>query len=112
MTGSSFVAIMTVLAFLAPAVFAEEILRVSGTGAAVGGMQLLALLRCLLERPPRNRISARGLHRGPAGGRAVRSSATRQSLACGPPEIVGAPHPPRLRGRSAETPRTVTPVVG
>jgi phosphate transport system substrate-binding protein len=41
MTGSRVVAIMTVLAFLAPAVFAEEIVRVSGTGAAVGGMKLL-----------------------------------------------------------------------
>jgi len=47
---------------------------------------------------------ARGLHRGPAGERAVRSSATRQALACGPPEIVGAPYPPRLRGRSASLP--------
>ncbi len=58
------------------------------------------LLRGILERLSRNRTSARGLHRGPAGGRAIRSFATRQSLACGPPEIVGAPHPPRLRGRS------------
>lgn len=41
MTGSRVVAIMTVLAFLAPAVFAEETIRVSGTGAAVGGMKLL-----------------------------------------------------------------------
>ena len=41
MTGSRVVAIMTVLAFMAPAVFAEEILRVSGTGAAIGGMKLL-----------------------------------------------------------------------
>lgn len=58
------------------------------------------LLWGILECPPRNRISARDLHRGPAGGRSVRSSATRQSPACGPPEIVGTPHPPRLRGRS------------
>lgn len=41
MTGSRIVAIMSVLAFLAPAVFAEETVRVSGTGAAVGGMKLL-----------------------------------------------------------------------
>lgn len=41
MTGSRVVAIMTVLAFLAPAVFAEETIRVSGTGAAIGGMKLL-----------------------------------------------------------------------
>lgn len=41
MTGSRFVAIMTVLAFLAPAVFAEETIRVSGTGGAIGGMKLL-----------------------------------------------------------------------
>lgn len=41
MTGSRFVAIMTVLAFLAPAVFAEENIRVSGTGGALGGMKLL-----------------------------------------------------------------------
>jgi len=41
MTGSRFVSIMTVLAFLAPAVFAEETIRVSGTGGAIGGMKLL-----------------------------------------------------------------------
>ena len=41
MTGFRVVAIMTVLAFLARAVFAEETIRVSGTGAAVGGMKLL-----------------------------------------------------------------------
>ena len=41
MTGSRFVAILTILAFLAPAVFAEETIRVSGTGAAIGGMKLL-----------------------------------------------------------------------
>lgn len=41
MTRSRFVAIMTVLAFLAPAVFAEETIRVSGTGAAIGGMKHL-----------------------------------------------------------------------
>ena len=41
MTGSRVVAIMTVLAFIAPAVFAEETVRVSGTGTAVGGMKLL-----------------------------------------------------------------------
>jgi phosphate transport system substrate-binding protein len=41
MTGARVAAIMTVLAFLAPAVFAEETIRVSGTGAAVGGMKLL-----------------------------------------------------------------------
>ncbi|MGZ8463071.1 MAG: PstS family phosphate ABC transporter substrate-binding protein [Candidatus Deferrimicrobiaceae bacterium] len=41
MTGSRVVAIMTVLAFLSPAVFAEETIRVSGTGAAIGGMKLL-----------------------------------------------------------------------
>jgi phosphate transport system substrate-binding protein len=41
MSGFRFVAIMAVLAFLAPAVFAEETIRVSGTGAAVGGMKLL-----------------------------------------------------------------------
>ena len=77
-----------------------------GTGRADENVATLGIsrvrrrLRCLLERPPRNRISARDLHRGPAGGRPVRSSATRQSPACGLPEIVGAPHPPRLRGRS------------
>ncbi len=41
MTGSRFVAIMMVLAFLAPAVFAEETVRVSGTGGAIGGLKLL-----------------------------------------------------------------------
>jgi phosphate transport system substrate-binding protein len=41
MIGSWVVAIMTVLAFLAPAVSAEETIRISGTGAAVGGMKLL-----------------------------------------------------------------------
>ncbi|HEY5461142.1 MAG TPA: hypothetical protein VIJ89_05265 [Deferrimonas sp.] len=41
MTGFRFVAIIAVLAFLAPAVFAEETIRVSGTGAAIGGMKLL-----------------------------------------------------------------------
>ena len=41
MTGSRFVAILTILALLAPAVFAEETIRVSGTGAAIGGMKLL-----------------------------------------------------------------------
>jgi hypothetical protein len=41
MTGSRVVAIMTVLAFMAPAVFAEETVRISGTGAAIGGMKLL-----------------------------------------------------------------------
>ena len=41
MSGFRFVAIMAVLAFLASAVFAEETIRVSGTGAAVGGMKLL-----------------------------------------------------------------------
>ncbi len=41
MAGFRVVAIMTVLAFLAPAVFAEEPVRVSGTGGAIGGMKLL-----------------------------------------------------------------------
>ena len=41
MTGSRFVAILAILAFLAPAVFAEETIRISGTGAAIGGMKLL-----------------------------------------------------------------------
>lgn len=41
MAGSRVVAIMAVLAFLAPAVFAEETVRVSGTGGAIGGMKLL-----------------------------------------------------------------------
>ena len=41
MAGFRVVAIMMVLAFLAPAVFAEETVRVSGTGGAIGGMKLL-----------------------------------------------------------------------
>jgi phosphate transport system substrate-binding protein len=41
MTGSRFVAIMAALTFLAPAVFAEEAVRVSGTGAGIGSMKLL-----------------------------------------------------------------------
>ena len=41
MSGSRVVAIMTVLVFLAPAVLAEETVRISGTGGAVGGMKLL-----------------------------------------------------------------------
>ena len=41
MTGSRLVAIMAVLAFLAPAVFAEETVRISGTGGAIGGMKFL-----------------------------------------------------------------------
>lgn len=41
MAGSRVVAIMTVLAFLAPAVFAEETVTVSGTGGAIGGIKLL-----------------------------------------------------------------------
>ena len=41
MTGSRFVAIVTILAFLAPAVYAEETIRISGTGGAIGGMKLL-----------------------------------------------------------------------
>lgn len=41
MTGSRFVAIVTILAFLAPTVFAEETIRVSGTGASIGGMRIL-----------------------------------------------------------------------
>ena len=41
MSGFRAVAIMTVMAFLAPAVFAEETLRVSRTGGAIGGMKLL-----------------------------------------------------------------------
>jgi len=41
MTGSRVVAIVTVLAFFSPAVFAGETIRVSGTGAAIGGMKLL-----------------------------------------------------------------------
>jgi phosphate transport system substrate-binding protein len=41
MTGSRFVAIVTALAFFAPAAFAGETIRISGTGAAVAGMELL-----------------------------------------------------------------------
>jgi phosphate transport system substrate-binding protein len=41
MSGSRVVPIMTILAFLAPAVFAEETVKVSGTGGALGGMKLL-----------------------------------------------------------------------
>jgi hypothetical protein len=56
------------------------------------------LLRRLLERPPRGRAQARILPRGAAGRQAARSSATRQCLACSPPEIVGAADLPRVRG--------------
>ena len=41
MAGFRVVAIVTVLAFLAPAVFAGETVRISGTGGAIGGMKLL-----------------------------------------------------------------------
>jgi len=41
MAGFRVVAIMTVLAFLSPAVFAEETVRVSGTGGAIGSLKLL-----------------------------------------------------------------------
>jgi phosphate transport system substrate-binding protein len=41
MAGSRLVAIMMILAFLAPAVFAEGTVRVSGTGGAIGGLKLL-----------------------------------------------------------------------
>jgi phosphate transport system substrate-binding protein len=41
MAGSRVVAIMTVLAFLAPAVFAEDTVRISGTGGAIGGLKHL-----------------------------------------------------------------------
>lgn len=41
MAGFRVVAIMTVLVFLAPAVLAEETVRISGTGGALGGMKLL-----------------------------------------------------------------------
>ena len=41
MAGFRVIAIMTVLAFLGPAVFAEETIRISGTGVAAGGMKLL-----------------------------------------------------------------------
>src|SRR4030066_1126851 len=58
----------------------------------------------LLERPPWGRATARGLPGAPAGGQAGRSPATRQCLAFGPPEIVGAPHPACIRGRSVPVP--------
>jgi hypothetical protein len=57
------------------------------------------LLRRLLECPPGSRATARSLPGGPAGGQAARSPATRQCLAYGPPEIVGAADSPRVRGR-------------
>ena len=41
MTVSRLVSIVTVLAFLAPAVFAEETVRISGTGGGIGPMKLL-----------------------------------------------------------------------
>ena len=41
MTGNRLVVIFTVVIFLAPAVFAEETVRISGTGGAIGGMKLL-----------------------------------------------------------------------
>jgi phosphate transport system substrate-binding protein len=41
MTGSRFVAVVTVLAFLAPAVFAEETVTISGTGGGIGPMKLM-----------------------------------------------------------------------
>jgi phosphate transport system substrate-binding protein len=42
MTGSRVIAIMTFLAFLVPSVHADETVRISGTGGAIGGMKHLA----------------------------------------------------------------------